>query len=175
MVVEGIHTTIPADLAILRHPDHAVKHSTKWVEESLDLSRLVSTTGATQKNDARTNEERLVERRTTVEVNGKRFDVKMWVPEIANGGLGKAKKSSRTGGSAGSASGSGDVVAPMQGTIIKVIATVGQSVKVGDAVVVLEAMKMENQITAEKDGTVSKIHVKAGDIVGAGDVLVIIG
>ena len=153
----------------------AVKHSTKWVEESLDLSRLVSTTGATQKNDARTNEERLVERRTTVEVNGKRFDVKMWVPEIANGGLGKAKKSSRTGGSAGSASGSGDVVAPMQGTIIKVIATVGQSVKVGDAVVVLEAMKMENQITAEKDGTVSKIHVKAGDIVGAGDVLVIIG
>ncbi|MEK7293188.1 MAG: biotin/lipoyl-containing protein, partial [Actinomycetota bacterium] len=171
LVVDGIHTTIPADLAILRHPDfHAVKHSTKWVEESLDLSRLVSTTGATQKND-----DGLVERSTTVEVNGKRFDVKMWVREIANGGLGKAKKSSRTGSSAGSASGSGDVVAPMQGTIIKVIVSVGQSVKAGEAVVVLEAMKMENQITAEKDGTVSKIRVKAGDIVGAGDVLVVIG
>jgi biotin carboxyl carrier protein len=63
----------------------------------------------------------------------------------------------------------------MQGTIVKVIATVGQSVKAGEAVVVLEAMKMENQITAEKDGTISKINVKAGDIVGAGDVLVVIG
>lgn len=171
MVVEGIHTTIPADLAILRHPDfQAVKHSTKWVEETLDLSSLVSTTGATQ-----TNETGLIERSTTVEVNGKRFDVKMWVPEIVSGALGKAKKARRSGGSSGSATGSDDVVAPMQGTIVKVIASVGQSVKVGDAVVVLEAMKMENQITAEKDGTVSKINVKVGDIVGAGDVLVVIG
>lgn len=171
MVVEGIHTTIPADLAILRHPDfQTVKHSTKWVEETLDLSALVSTTGATE-----TNGERLIERSTTVEVNGKRFDVKMWVPEVATAALGKAKKSPRAGGSAGSATGSGDIVAPMQGTIVKVIATVGQTVTVGDAIIVLEAMKMENQITAEKTGTVSKIHVKAGDIVGAGDVLVVIG
>jgi acetyl-CoA/propionyl-CoA carboxylase biotin carboxyl carrier protein len=176
MVVEGIHTTIPADLVILRHPDfQAVKHNTKWVEETLDLSTLVSSTGATQTNSAQTNETRLVERNTTVEVNGKRFEVKMWVPEIATGALGKAKKSLRAGSSIGSAIGSGDVVAPMQGTIVKVIAIVGQSVKVGDPVVVLEAMKMENQITAEKAGTVSKIHVKAGDIVGAGDVLVVIG
>ncbi len=181
MVVEGIHTTIPADLAILRHPDFkAVKHSTKWVEETLDFSTLVPTAHATRSNDgqtneAQTNEERLVERSTTVEVNGKRFDVKMWVPELVTGALGKAKKARRAGGSSGSSTGSGDVVAPMQGTIVKVIATVGQSVKAGEAVVVLEAMKMENQITAEKDGTISKINVKAGDIVGAGDVLVVIG
>lgn len=175
LVVKGIHTTIPADLVILRHPDfQAVKHSTKWVEETLDLSALVSTTGAAQANEAQTNEERLIERSTTVEVNGKRFDVKMWVPENVTGALGKAKKSPRVGGSVGSPIGSGDVVAPMQGTIIKVIATVGQIVTVGDAIIVLEAMKMENQITAEKAGTVSKIHVKAGDIVGAGDVLVVI-
>lgn len=174
-VVDGIHTTIPADLVILRHPDfQAVTHSTKWVEETLDLSALVSTTGATQTNDEGSSE-RLIERSTTVEVNGKRFDVKMWVPEVAAVAPGKAKKSPRVGGSAGSATGSGDVVAPMQGTIIKMIVTVGQSVAAGDAVVVLEAMKMENQITAEKAGTVSKIHVKAGDIVGAGDVLVVIG
>ncbi len=171
MVVEGIFTTIPADLAILRHPDfQAVKHSTKWVEESLDLSTLNSTLGGTQVID-----ESLMERSTTVEVNGKRFDVKMWVPAVVNGVLGKAKKAPRTGGSAGAAIGSGDVVAPMQGTIIKVITEVGQSVKVGDAIVVLEAMKMENQITAEKSGIVSKINVKAGDIVGAGDVLIVIG
>lgn len=171
MVVEGIFTTIPADLAILRHPDfQAVKHSTKWVEESLDLSTLSPTLGGTQVID-----ESLMERSTTVEVNGKRFDVKMWVPANGPAVLGKAKKAPRTGGSSGAAIGSGDVVAPMQGTIVKVITEVGQSVKVGDAIVVLEAMKMENQITAEKSGIVSKINVKVGDIVGAGDVLIVIG
>ena len=170
MVVEGIHTTIPADLAILRHPDFkAVKHSTKWVEETLDLSGIVSTTGGTQADD-----DGLVERSTTVEVNGKRFDVKMWVPEFVAGAPRKAKKTVRGGGSTGSAMGSGDVVAPMQGTIVKVIATVGQTVAVGDAVVVLEAMKMENQITTEKAGTVTKINVTAGVTVGAGDILVVI-
>lgn len=171
MVVEGIFTTIPADLAILRHPDfQAVKHSTKWVEESLDLSTLSPTLGGTQVID-----ESLMERSTTVEVNGKRFDVKMWVPANGPAVLGKAKKAPRTGGSSGATIGSGDVVAPMQGTIVKVITEVGQSVKVGDAIVVLEAMKMENQITAEKSGIVSKINVKVGDIVGAGDVLIVIG
>ncbi len=170
MVVEGIHTTIPADLAILRHPDFkAVKHSTKWVEETLDLSGLVSTTGGGQADD-----DGLVERSTTVEVNGKRFDVKMWVPEFVAGAPRKAKKTARGGGSTGSAMGSGNVVAPMQGTIVKVIATVGQTVAAGDAVVVLEAMKMENQITTERAGTVTKINVTAGVTVGAGDILVVI-
>ena len=70
--------------------------------------------------------------------------------------------------------GGGDVVAPMQGTIVKVLVEVGQAVKVGDAVVVLEAMKMENQLQAEKAGTVKSINVKPGDKVGSGDVLVVI-
>lgn len=170
MVVEGIHTTIPADLAILRHPDFkAVTHSTKWVEETLDLSGLVSTTGGAQADD-----EGLVERSTTVEVNGKRFDVKMWVPEFVAGAPRKVKKTTRGGSSSGSATGSGNVLAPMQGTIVKVIVAVGQTVAVGDAVVVLEAMKMENQITAEKAGTVTKVNVNAGITVGAGDILVVI-
>ena len=62
----------------------------------------------------------------------------------------------------------------MQGTIVKVLLEVGKTVAVGDAVVVLEAMKMENQLQAEKAGTVKSINVKAGDKVGAGDVLVVI-
>jgi pyruvate/2-oxoglutarate dehydrogenase complex dihydrolipoamide acyltransferase (E2) component len=62
----------------------------------------------------------------------------------------------------------------MQGTIVKVLVTVGQEVKAGDAVMVLEAMKMENQLQADKSGTVSAIKVKAGDKVGSGDVLVVI-
>ena len=169
--IEGLHTTIEADLAILRHPDFAAtKHSTKWVEEKLDLSKLVSTTGETQQNS-----EGLVEKSTVVEVNGKRFDVKVWVPPV--GGTAQTAQKTRsasrgTSQSAGAASGT--ITAPMQGTVIKVLVTEGQTVAQGDAVLVLEAMKMENQIQADKTGTVSKINCKAGDTVGSGDVLLVI-
>ncbi len=170
MVIEGVHTTIPADLAILRHPDFsAVTHSTKWVEETLDLSGMVSTTGGTA-----TNDEGLVERATTIEVNGKRFDVKMWVPEFASGPVKKSNKPTRGSGGSGGSANSGEVAAPMQGTIVKVSVEVGQEVAVGDSVVVLEAMKMENQITAEKAGKITKVNVKVGDKVGSGDILVVI-
>ena len=177
MVVEGVHTTIPADIAILEHPDFvAFTHSTKWVEERLDLSGVGTTAPAPAGDDA----EALVERKTTVEVNGKRFAVKMWVPEgqmVASSGPAKAKKPARAasaGGGAAGGSGSGDVVVPMQGTIVKVLVEVGQDVEAGQAVVVLEAMKMENQIQAEKSGKVKEIKVKAGDTVGSGDIVVVI-
>jgi len=62
----------------------------------------------------------------------------------------------------------------MQGTVIKLLVSVGQQVSIGDAVLVLEAMKMENQIQADKSGTVKKISCKAGDTVGSGDVLLVI-
>ena len=62
----------------------------------------------------------------------------------------------------------------MQGTIVKVLVETGQSVEPGQAVVVLEAMKMENHINAEKAGTVQEVRVSEGDAVGNGDVLVVI-
>ena len=179
MVVEGIATTIPADLAILRHPDFAaMTHSTKWVEERLDLSGV----GAPKKPEpAAAGEAPLVERATTVEVNGKRFAVKLWVPEVATvavaaGQAGGARKPARAAAAHGSAAGggSGEVAVPMQGTIVKVLVEVGQAVEAGQAVVVLEAMKMENQIAAEKSGKVTKVNVKAGDTVGSGDIVVVI-
>ena len=169
--IEGLHTTIDADLAILRHPDFAAtKHSTKWVEEKLDLSKLVSTTGETQQNS-----EGLVEKSTVVEVNGKRFDVKVWVPPV--GGTAPTAQKTRSasrGASQSAGAASGTITAPMQGTVIKVLVTEGQTVAQGDAVLVLEAMKMENQIQADKAGKVSKINCKAGDTVGSGDVLLVI-
>lgn len=169
MRVEGVHTTIPADLAILRHPDFAaVQHSTKWVEEKLDLSGI-----ATQATAGEPPMAGLVEKTTTVEVNGKRFEVRAWVPE-SGGVAATGLRAPRASGASSNAIGTGDVVAPMQGTIVKVLVTVGQEVKVGDAVVVLEAMKMENQLQADKAGTVKAINVQPGDKVGAGDVLVVI-
>ena len=174
MVVEGVATTIPADIAILEHADfRAVQHSTKWVEEKLDLSNVDAAPAAAPAGD---DDAPLVQRRTTVEVNGRRFDVKLWVPESA--GVAAAapakKKAARAGGSGGGAAGggSGKVAVPMQGTIVKVLVEVGQAVEAGQSVVVLEAMKMENQIEADKTGTVKAVNVKPGDTVGAGDVVV---
>jgi len=167
--VEGVHTTIPADLAILRHPDFAaMQHSTKWVEERLDLSNVSSELSTGEPPAAG-----LVERTTTVEVNGKRFEVRAWVPESGSMST-SPRRSPRASGAATGGAATGDVVAPMQGTIVKVLVEVGQEVNAGDAVVVLEAMKMENQLQADKAGTVSAVKVKAGDKVGSGDVLVVI-
>jgi acetyl-CoA/propionyl-CoA carboxylase biotin carboxyl carrier protein len=171
-----VATTIPADLAILRHPDfHNVTHSTKWVEERLDLSHVGTTAPV-----AHVHGDPLVERNTTVEVNGKRFAVKMWVPETplvaaaASAPTAKRPARSSSGGGAAGGAGSGDVAVPMQGTIVKVLVSVGDTVEAGQAVVVLEAMKMENQIQAERGGTVKAVKVAAGDTVGAGDVVVVI-
>ena len=93
ITVEGVATTIPADLAILRHPDFTnVEHSTNWVEERLDLTALGAAPPAAPVSEAADEAQPLVVRRTTVEVNGKRFDVSLWVPDaeapsgVATGG-----------------------------------------------------------------------------------------
>jgi acetyl-CoA/propionyl-CoA carboxylase biotin carboxyl carrier protein len=178
MRVDGVATTIPADLAILRHDDFAaVTHSTKWVEEVLDLSGVAPAAVSAPSGDGDSGEQ-LVKRQTTVEVNGKRFDVNLWVPEsatVAAAPAAKARAPRRAAaGGGGGAAGSGDVTVPMQGTIVKVLVEVGQEVEIGQAVVVLEAMKMENQISAEKAGTIKEIKVSPGDTVGGGDVVAVI-
>jgi acetyl-CoA/propionyl-CoA carboxylase biotin carboxyl carrier protein len=176
--IEGISTTIPADLAILEHQDFVDGiHSTKWVEDTLDLSSVGSTaTVADGESEAK------VQRDVDVEVNGKRFSVKVFVPEsqagavVAGGSAGGASRPRRSGGAggAGAGGGSGAVAVPMQGTIVKILVEVGQEVEAGATVCVLEAMKMENNITAEKAGTVKEIKVAPGDSVGSGDVVVVI-
>jgi len=62
----------------------------------------------------------------------------------------------------------------MQGTIVKVLVVAGDEVEVGQTVCVLEAMKMENAVSAEKAGTVQEVRVSAGDSVGHGDVVAVI-
>jgi biotin carboxyl carrier protein len=70
--------------------------------------------------------------------------------------------------------GSGSVIVPMQGTIVKVTVAVGDEVTTGQTVCLLEAMKMENAIPADKDGTVREIKVEAGQAVSAGDIALVI-
>ena len=174
--VSGVATTIPAARAIVAHPDFAaVAHSTKWVEESLDLRSLdASDRGATSPApDGR------VRREVDVEVDGKRFSVAAWITEA--GGAGEAATGTRPGsprrparGPAEVGGGSGEVTVPMQGTIVKVLVAVGDAVEAGDPVVVLEAMKMENNVVAGRSGTVSEIRVDVGDSVGGGDTVAVI-
>ncbi|MGE3619108.1 MAG: acetyl-CoA carboxylase biotin carboxylase subunit [Acidimicrobiia bacterium] len=177
MRLEGIATTIPADLAVLRHDDFvAARHSTKWVEDRLDLTGVTAAPAAPAAEDA--DEPARVERKVDVEVDGKRFAVRMWVPEAAAAaaaGAAKARPRRASGGSSGGpAAGSGQVAVPMQGTIVKVLVEVGQEVEAGQPVCVLEAMKMENNIAADKSGTVAEVRVEPGQSVGSGDVVVVI-
>ena len=182
--IEGVATTIPADIAILEHPDFVnVEHSTNWVAEKLDLSGLAAAAPAGAA-DAAGAEPPRVRRDVDVEVDGRRFQVRLWVPEespvvVPAGASARAGRPARAraagGGHSGGAGGTGQVTVPMQGTIVKVLVSVGDEVEVGQAVTVLEAMKMENNIAAETSGTVSEVKVKPGDAVGAGDVVVVIG
>ncbi len=177
MEVAGVATTLSADAAILAHPDFAeLAHSTKWVEETLDLTGVKSSPAA---DSPPTGAEPLVQRDIHVEVDGRRYAVSMWVPETApaaaapaSGGARRSKRSAA--GRSGSSGGSGNVTVPMQGTIVKVVVEAGDAVSAGDPIVVLEAMKMENNVCSERSGTVAQIKVSAGDSVGAGDVVAVI-
>ena len=171
--VGGIATTASAHSAILASPDfQAGEHSTKWVEETLDLSDV---SGSPKDASEVVGEEPLTRKDVVLEVNGKRFEVAAWVPETAGAvATPKSNKPRRSASNAGSSAGSGQVAVPMQGTIVKVLVEVGQEVAEGEAVVVLEAMKMENNINADKSGTITELKVSPGDTVGAGDVVVII-
>ena len=180
--ITGLATTIPADLAILRHPDFvAGEHSTKWVEDRLDLSATAAPVPAPATDDAAEAPEPKVRRDVDVEVNGRRFGVTVWVPEsqvgavAAGGGAGKASpRPRRSAGASAAAAGSGQVTVPMQGTIVKVLVAVGDTVEEGQTVCVLEAMKMENNIAADKSGTVAEVKAEAGQSVGSGDVVIVI-
>ena len=113
-----------------------------------------------------------------VNVNGVAFDVEMLGTPIAEGDLPAATAAAPATPAAAPAKGAAGagtpVKAPLPGVVTKVLVANGQAVKKGDTVVVLEAMKMENNITAECDGTVSGVCCAAGDSVMEGTTLVTI-
>lgn len=164
LVVDGVATTIPADRAILTSEEFgAVTHSTNWVENGLDLTGVSSTAApAAEDEDGRELKE------MPIEVNGKRYNVRMWVPSASAGG---PKRRRAASSSSGGGAGTGVVAVPMQGTIVRIHVEVGDNVEAGDPLVVLEAMKMENNIDADIAGTITEINVAVGDSIGAGDIV----
>jgi acetyl-CoA/propionyl-CoA carboxylase biotin carboxyl carrier protein len=166
--VGGMPTVLPFHRAVVTDPAFAgepLTVHTRWIET--EFSTEMPPQDSAEVAEA-------AERETlTVEVGGKRLEVV--VPAaLAAGGRGTAPASAeRTrGGSRGRraapAAGGDSLVSPMQGTIIKIVAAEGQHVSAGDVVVVLEAMKMEQPLTAHKDGTVTGLDVEVGQTVSAG-------
>ena len=174
LVIEGVATTVPADRAILEaEAFQTVTHSTNWVEKTLDLTGVRSDAGGAPDTD---DDVARVMKQVPVEVDGRRFDVRMWVPESAAAPAAAAPSKRRAAASSGGGggAGTGEIAVPMQGTIVRVNVSAGDAVASGDALVVLEAMKMENNIDSDVAGTVSEVRVAEGDSVGAGDVVVVI-
>jgi acetyl-CoA/propionyl-CoA carboxylase biotin carboxyl carrier protein len=171
--IQGIATTIPAHLAILAHADfRAARHSTRWVEERLDLAGVVVPQAAPAAGPPCPAAE--------VEVGGRWYTVPRFTNAVEaaaqRGVAASAPPSGRRGTkSAGSRGSSGTVISPMQGRIVKVLVEVGDRVVVDQPVCVIEAMKMESTLTAERAGTVLEVAVTPGQAVRADEVVVLIG
>ncbi len=162
---------------MLTHPDFIeARHSTRWLEERVDLSGLASFPVPASPDGG----ENMVLREVDAEVDGRRYQVKLWVPDTAATGQ-PAAGGGRASGTARPRPASGPVLAadgkvtvPMQGTIVKVLVAEGDLVEVNQTLCVLEAMKMENPINADRSGIVKELRVSVGDSLGAGDVVAVI-
>ena len=108
-----------------------------------------------------------------VTVNGTTYEVEVEEVKAAGGSAPKAAPAAAPKVAAGA--GEHSIDAPMPGKIVKLVANEGQAVKAGDVLLILEAMKMQNEITADSDGTVKKFNVAAGQSVKAHESLVILG
>lgn len=172
--IEGMPTVIPFHRVVLEDPAFVpaegedFKVHTRWIETEFN-NTIPMYAGAPGSVDSDEDERTTV----VVEVNGKRMEVSL--PEM--GGAAKpaakpASKSRKSRSSRASAKAGGDeLTSPMQGTIVKVAVSDGDTVAEGDLVLVLEAMKMEQPITAHKAGKVSGLSAKPGDTVTSGAVL----
>jgi acetyl-CoA/propionyl-CoA carboxylase, biotin carboxylase, biotin carboxyl carrier protein len=171
--VEGIATALTFHRAVVDDPAYAPEGDapfgvhTRWIETEFD-NTIPAYDGTVDSPDSASERETV-----TVEVDGKRLAVTL------PAGLGASARPSGNGAKPGrkreraaAAGASGDAVAaPMQGTVVKVAVEEGQSVVAGDLIVVLEAMKMEQPLTAHKAGTVTALDAAVGVTVPTGTVL----
>ena len=158
--VDGLATAIPFHRAILEDPAYTkeFKIYTSYIENEFknEIPAFVATVAPVT---TRVAAEHLV-----AEVNGKRFEVKLHTPEPV------VKRHRAKAAMVGGASGTG-LTSPMQGTVVKIAVEDGQSVEIGELVIVLEAMKMEQPLTAHKAGKITNLKAVIGETVSSGTVL----
>ncbi|AMJ44031.1 biotin carboxylase N-terminal domain-containing protein [Corynebacterium stationis] len=169
--VEGMPTVIPFHQAITADPafigdGESFDIYTKWIEEEWknEVPAYVDPAEAAEESDE------LPAQKYVVEVDGRRVEVALPGNLVVGGGAAPRKKSKKRRGAGAKAAVSGDtVVAPMQGTVIKVNVENGQEVEEGEVIVVLEAMKMENPVKAHKSGIISDLAVETGSQINKGN------
>jgi acetyl-CoA/propionyl-CoA carboxylase biotin carboxyl carrier protein len=175
-VIEGMPTVLPFHQAVLEDPafvpaDDSEPFSvhTRWIETEFD--NTIPPYDATADTAEAAERERVI-----VEVGGKRLEVVLPAGLSAGAaptahGRGLSTRAPRRGKSTGStkaAAGGDALVSPMQGTIVKIVAAEGAAVAAGDTIVVLEAMKMEQPLTAHKAGTITGLTAEVGQTVTSG-------
>jgi acetyl-CoA/propionyl-CoA carboxylase biotin carboxyl carrier protein len=169
--VSGVPTTIGFHLGVVTHPEFANgDYDTRFLERHADLLSVPGGSVRTVSDSA--NEVGAVSERFVVEVSGKRFDVVLHGEQKESARRAPRLAASRRGSVA--SNGRGSVVSPIQGTVLRVAATSGQEIHTGDLICVIEAMKMENEISAPQNGVVSQLNVSEGDTVQTGAVLAVI-
>jgi acetyl-CoA/propionyl-CoA carboxylase biotin carboxyl carrier protein len=167
--IEGIRTTIPFHVFMLSDARFVSgNYHTGTVERELDLSEIREQTPPASKP----GEPDIAERDLTLEVEGKRFRVR--ARERLDTTVRPRKPKPPASARALAGGGTEVLTAPMQGTIVKVLVDVGQEVEAGDAVCVLEAMKMENSILAHASGKVEELKVQPGQSVQTGAPIAVI-
>src|SRR3954447_19130674 len=179
--VGGVRTLIPFHKAILATEQWANAETCRDLIEGREwLKTLPEPKPETPADD---DEAEKVERKYAVEVSGKLFEVKV-IGEALGGlvaagganGAGAAKKPKRRerGGGGAGASADGKLISPLQGTVLKVNVEKGATVEAGALICVIEAMKMENEITAPAGGTIEELGVAEGAAISTGDTIAVI-
>jgi acetyl-CoA/propionyl-CoA carboxylase, biotin carboxylase, biotin carboxyl carrier protein len=178
--IEGVTTLIPFHKALLRS-EHWQRGETcrDLVESTKWLKSLEPEAAAAPADES--GEEEKVERSYTVEVNRRRFDVRVIGPPPVAGAISPNSSAVRPAprrersGAGGSQDGASEVlVSPIQGTVLRVAVEKGQEVDSGAVICVIEAMKMENEITAHRAGKVEELNVSAGGSIASGETIAVI-
>jgi acetyl-CoA/propionyl-CoA/long-chain acyl-CoA carboxylase, biotin carboxylase, biotin carboxyl carrier protein len=171
--IGGVTTLLGFHRALLEHACfidgqtcHGVVESKELAERADQLSHLQTTITAAPDG-------RLRERVARVELDGRLYEVKALVPEPAFAELAR-KRRERTGHGAHHGAAKDAVVTPMQGTVLAVEVADGTEVQAGQVICIVEAMKMENEITAHRDGVVTDLSVEPGQPVTTGQIVCVI-
>jgi acetyl-CoA/propionyl-CoA carboxylase biotin carboxyl carrier protein len=174
--IGGITTLVPFHQALLVTKQWANGETCRDLTENKDwLKSLTPEAGPTPSEEEAAADGK-AERSYQVEVGGKLFDVKVIgeaAPAGANPGpaLKKPPRRERAGGGGGGGGAGEDLTSPLQGTILRVAVEKGAEVADGDLIAVIEAMKMENEITAHRAGKVTELPISEGSSVNTGDLL----
>ena len=174
--IEGLQTLVPFHRALLASEQWAAGETCRDLVEDQDwLAQLAVPSAA---GDGESEAEKL-ERDYAVEVSGRRFDVKVIGYALtpngaapAGGGMRRARRRERKSDGGGGTAGA--LISPIQGTVLRVAVEKGAQVDEGALVCVIEAMKMENEITAPTAGTVEELSVSEGGSVATGDTIAVI-